>query len=93
MLRSSSPTTTGTSYSAATPTAPTPGSHGRHTAEIAWSADTPAVVRNAVFAPHGGTSFQRDGFAADFRRGLLYLEGHGLHRIPTSTMTRTCTSA
>ena len=56
------------------------------TAEIAWSAETPATAERRL-RPHGSTTFQRNGFAADFRRGLLYLQGDGLHRIPTSTMT------
>jgi hypothetical protein len=58
------------------------------TAEIAWSGDRPATVRNATFLPHdGGTSFQRPGMAVDFARGYLYLEGNGgMHRIRTSDM-------
>ena len=58
------------------------------TAEIAWSGDRPATVRNATFLPHdGGTSFQRPGIAVDFARGYIYLEGNGgMHRIRTSDM-------
>ncbi|MEM7025973.1 MAG: hypothetical protein AAF637_25835, partial [Pseudomonadota bacterium] len=58
------------------------------TAEIAWSGERPATVRNATFLPHdGGASFQRGGMAVDHGRGYLYLEGNGgMHRIRTRDM-------